>query len=401
MNNKICAICGKPIKNSESYHTDVDGNYYHDDCVNDSDDFFICSDCDTVFPMDEAVGIDNGDLLVCSDCAENNYTCCTDCGQYFSEEYITNVEDDPYCNSCLDNEIDRGNIDVCGNCGRYFYTENLNYDEYDECYYCNECRNEDDYIIRNYHDNPPLKMFPLTDEPHFGIELEVDNGDNPTDLATSLADLLGDHAYYMHDGSLNNGVEIITQPHTPEEFYKLPWDKVLTMCKDNNFRSHDSKTCGLHMHVSRSLFKDNDSIYRIIYFYEHYIADILKMSRRTHDQMASWAKTYGWGDKTFAELLSESNIIPDFNYGDHSDRYQAVNLTNRDTIEFRLMRGTLNYNTFMATIDFLWTTANNAAKMTNDDVTNAANYLKGIKKETLDYLHSRNAFLEVDNTICA
>ena len=125
------------------------------------------------------------------------------------------------------------------------------------------------------------------------------------------------------------------------------------------------------------------------------------MSRRTHEQMENWAKTYGWGNKTFAMLLSESNILNDFNYGEHSDRYHAVNLTNSNTIEFRLMRGTLNYNTFMATIDFLWTTANNAAKMTNDDVTNAANYLKGIKKETLDYLHSRNAFLEVDNTICA
>lgn len=399
MNNKICAICGKPIKKSEFYHTDVEGNYYHADCVNDSDDFFICPDCDKVFPIDEAVDIDNGDFLVCSDCAENNYTLCIDCGQYFSEDYITDVEGDYYCQGCLDRQIDRGNINTCGDCGLYFYTEDMHWDDYDGCYYCYNCRDDD--LILSYHDNPPLKMFPLTDEPHFGIELEVDNGDNPADLATSLEDLLGDHAYYMHDGSLNNGVEIITQPHTPEEFYKLPWDKVLTMCKDKDFRSHDAKTCGLHMHVSRSLFKDNDAIYRIIYFYEHYIADILKMSRRTHDQMASWAKTYNWGNKTFAELLSESNIIPDFNYGDHSDRYHAVNLTNRNTIEFRLMRGTLNYNTFMATIDFLWTTANNAAKMTNDDVTDVANYLKGIKKETLDYLHSRNAFLEVDNTICA
>lgn len=399
--DEICKICGKPIKDFESYHQDNDGNCYHDDCLDDSDDFFVCPDCDTVFPMDEAVEIDDGDVLVCSDCAKNNYICCVDCDHYFSEDYITYVEGDAYCRGCLDNQIDGGDIDICGDCGRYFYTNNLHYDECDDCYYCNECRDEDDYIIRSYHDNPPLKMFPCTYEPHFGIELEVDDGDNPTGLAKDLQDLLGDHAYYMHDGSLNNGVEIITQPHTPEEFYKLPWDKILTMCKDKDFRSHDSKTCGLHMHVSRSLFKGDSSIYRIIYFYEHYITDILKMSRRTHEQMVNWAKTYDWGDKTFAELLSESNIIPDFNYGNHSDRYHAVNLTNSNTIEFRLMRGTLNYNTFMATIDFLWTTANNAAKMTNDDVTNAANYLKGIKKETLDYLHSRNAFLEVDNNICA
>ena len=399
--DKICAICGEPITDDQQYHQDNDGNYYHDDCVADSDDFFICSDCNTVYPIDDEVAIDGGEFFVCQTCADNYYIRCDDCGQYFSSDNIIKVEDDRYCQGCLDNQIDRGNIDTCANCGDYFYTENMHYDEYNDCYYCYNCRDDDDDLIRDYHDNPSLVMFPDTNEPHFGIELEVDGGDSPNDLATALRDILTNHAYFMHDGSLDNGVEIITQPHTLDEFYKLPWDKVLDTCKDMNFKSHDAKTCGLHMHVSRSLFKDNDAIYRIIYFYEHYIDDILKMSRRTHGQMEQWANTYNWGNKTFAKLLSESNILHDYNYGDHCDRYHAVNLTNCNTIEFRLMRGTLNYKTFMATIDFLWTTANNAATMTNDDVTNVANYLKGIKKETLDYLHSRNAFLEVHNNVCA
>ena len=398
--DKICAICGEPITDNQLYHRDKYGDYYHDDCVADSDDFFICPDCSTVYPADDEVAIDGGEFFVCQTCAERYYIQCDDCGRYFSSNNIIKVEDDRYCQGCLDSQIDRGNIDTCGNCGDYFYTENMHWSDYDDCYYCYNCRDDDD-LIRSYHDNPSLVMFPDTNEPHFGIELEVDNGDSPNDLATALRDILTNHAYFMHDGSLDNGVEIITQPHTLDEFYKLPWDKVLDTCKDRNFRSHDAKTCGLHMHVSRSLFKDQASIYRIIYFYEHYIDDILKMSRRTHGQMEQWANTYNWGNKTFAELLSESNILQDYNYGDHSDRYHAVNLTNSNTIEFRLMRGTLNYKTFMATIDFLWTTANNAATMTNDDVTNVANYLKGIKKETLDYLHSRNAFLEVNNNVCA
>ena len=398
--DKFCAICGEPITDDQLYHQDNDGNYYHDDCIADSDDFFICPDCDTVYPIDDEVAINGGDYFVCITCAESNYTKCYDCGNYFSSNNITRVEDDYYCQDCLDNQIDRGNIDTCGDCGDYFYTENMHWSDYDECYYCYNCR-DDDELIRSYHDNPSLVMFPPTNEPHFGIELEVDNGDSPNDLASSLRDILTNHAYFMHDGSLDNGVEIIAQPHTLDEFYKLPWDKILTVCKDKGFRSHDAKTCGLHMHVSRSLFKDNNAIYRIIYFYENYIDDILKMSRRTHGQMEQWADTYGWGNKTFAELLSESNILNDYNYGDHSDRYHAVNLTNSNTIEFRLMRGTLNYKTFMATIDFLWTTANNAATMTNDDVTNVANYLKGIKKKTLEYLHSRNAFLEVNKNVCA
>ncbi len=397
--DKICAICGEPITDNQPAHQDNEGNYYHDECIQDSDDFFICPECDTVYSFDDSVEVDN-EFFVCMNCAEQYYNRCDDCGGYFTSDNLIHVEDDLLCANCFDRALDRGNIDICADCGEYHYTDNMHYDEYDGCYYCHNCR-DDDSLIRSYHDNPALKMFPPTDEPHFGIELEVDEGDDPTDLAKTLQGILGNHAYYMHDGSLDCGVEIITQPHTPEEFYKMPWDKVLTTCLDNGFKSHDAGTCGLHMHVSRSLFKDDDAIYRIIYFYEHYIADILKMSRRTHSQMDNWASTYGWGDSTFAQLLTESNILPDFNYGDHGDRYYAVNITNDNTIEFRLMRGTLNYKTFMATIDFLWTTANNAATMTNDDVTNVANYLKGIKKETLDYLHSRNAFLEVNKNICA
>jgi len=41
-------------------------------------------------------------------------------------------------------------------------------------------------------------------------------------------------------------------------------------------------------------------------------------------------------------------------YGKSSGtRYQAVNFENRNTVEFRLFRGTLNYTTFMATLEIV------------------------------------------------
>ena len=234
--DKICAICGEPITDNQQYHQDTANNYYHDDCVADSDDFFICPDCNTVYPTDDEVAINDGDYFVCQTCAESYYIQCDDCGRYFSTDNIINVEDDRYCQDCLDSQIDCGNIDTCGCCGDYFYTENMHWNDYDGCYYCYNCRDDDDDLIRSYHDNPSLVMFPDTNEPHFGIELEVDGGDSPDDLATALRDILTNHAYFMHDGSLDNGVEIITQPHTLDGFYKLPWDEDLDTCKDRNFK---------------------------------------------------------------------------------------------------------------------------------------------------------------------
>lgn len=43
-------------------------------------------------------------------------------------------------------------------------------------------------------------------------------------------------------------------------------------------------------------------------------------------------------------------ILDDAKHKNHRGRYTAVNLTNEDTIEFRLFRGTLKLNTFLATL---------------------------------------------------
>lgn len=37
----------------------------------------------------------------------------------------------------------------------------------------------------------------------------------------------------------------------------------------------------------------------------------------------------------------------------HAGRYTSVNLTNKSTIEFRIFRGTLKYNTLIATLQLL------------------------------------------------
>jgi hypothetical protein len=46
------------------------------------------------------------------------------------------------------------------------------------------------------------------------------------------------------------------------------------------------------------------------------------------------------------------------------DRYVALNFRNSETIEFRLFRGTLNIETFYATLQFVWNLCNLAANLT-------------------------------------
>ena len=411
MSVKRCAICGKFIGENDDVVYNCDGVAYHRDCVENSDDYFICENCGKVEKVDnmhDVIDTDGYTVEWCDYCYEYRTITCDECGATYSQE-CTNINyyeglDRTLDDRCYDQMFDDGVIATCADCGEVFYTDNMRYDGDDGEWYCDDCyedrHNDDDEIIRDYHHNPAIKYFPAIKDDEifkgFGIELEV-SGDNadpdcyPSELAEELSGVLNDHAYYMHDGSIGEGVEIITQPHTMDEFLKLPWRDILKCIRDHGYRSHDAKCCGLHMHISRAAMTQ-EGIARIIYFYEHYINDIIKVSRRTRDGMSQWASTYGWGDLTFAELAKRA---ADKDYGDHSDRYHAVNLTNRNTVEFRLMRGTLNYDSFMATIDFLWTTAMNANTMSDDDITNPANFLKGLKPDTIEYIKRRNAFVGV------
>lgn len=412
MSVKKCAICDKFIGENDDVVYDRDGAPYHKECVANSDDYFICEHCGVVEKVDdmyEVIGTDGNLEEWCGCCNEYETLVCDRCGRAYSDgcDCITWYEtlDRTFDDDCYNELMDDGEIARCADCGEIFYTDDMHWDNYRDEWYCDDCYedhddDDDDEIIREYHHNPAIKYFPAIKDGEkfkgFGIELEV-SGDNanpdcyPSELAERLSDVFGDHAYYMHDGSIGEGVEIITQPHTMDEFLKLPWQDILKQIRDHGYRSHDAKCCGLHMHISRAAMT-KEGIARIIYFYEHYINDIVKVSRRTRDGMSQWASTYGWGDLTFAKLAENA---ADRDYGDHSDRYHAVNLTNKNTVEFRLMRGTLNYDSFMATIDFLWTTAMNANTMSDDDITNPANFLKGLKPDTIEYIKRRNAFVGV------
>ena len=61
--------------------------------------------------------------------------------------------------------------------------------------------------------------------------------------------------------------------------------------------------------------------------------------------MEQWAARYGRKDDP-KEVLKHAK-------GSSLGRYTCVNLTNFDTIEFRLFRGTLKLNTFLATLQMV------------------------------------------------
>lgn len=130
----------------------------------------------------------------------------------------------------------------------------------------------------------------------------------------------------------------------------MPWPAVLHEAAQLGYYSHQTHTCGLHVHVNRTAFgetrrEQDDVIARILFFVENHWNELLRFSRRTQAQMAQWAARYGRKDDPKAML--------DHAKKNQLERYKCVNLTNHDTVEFRMFRGTLKLNTFYATLQMV------------------------------------------------
>ncbi len=187
------------------------------------------------------------------------------------------------------------------------------------------------------------------------MELEIDGAGESCDNAEAILDLCSfphELIYCKHDGSLEDGFEIVTHPMTLDfHCAEMPWETVYRKSVELGYCSHLASTCGLHIHVNRTAFgeteyEQDECISRILYFFEKHWSELLKCSRRTERQLARWAARYGYKENP-VDILEHAKKCCD------SSRYTCVNLTNNDTIEFRIFRGTLKVNTIIATLQMV------------------------------------------------
>jgi hypothetical protein len=191
----------------------------------------------------------------------------------------------------------------------------------------------------------------------YGLEVEIDDGHDRRDAARDIQAAGGDHIYLKEDGSLScDGIEIVTHPATLDYHVNhFPWGDVCEAALSYGYKSHDTDTCGLHIHASRSLFGDTEieqdlTIAKIILLIDRwYDTHIVRFARRNLSRMRRWA------DKPNADIKPEDdeNAAVHKSKKTANDRYKAVNLRNHNTVEFRFFRGTLRRDTIIASIQWV------------------------------------------------
>ena len=355
---------------------------------------FICSRCHEEHSITDCTFFDNENL--CPECVEEHTCICSHCGNRIwqndshCDEYLI------LCQHCHDTYYD-----TCADCGRLVDLSDLHYlseSSYDG--YCESCYNRrtNGAGVRSYC-YKPAPIFYGAGPRFLGVELEIDNGgecDSNANLIQEVGNADHEHIYIKHDGSLHDGLEIVTHPMSlGYHLYEMPWREIFNKALELGYTSHKPGTCGLHVHVNRgslgySSQQQENTIARILYLVENFWHELLRFSRRTQEQMNDWASRYGRKDDPKDVLHSAKN---------RSDRYTCVNLTPSETIEFRMFRGTLTYNTFIATLQMVERLCDVAFHLTDDEIKSVTwnEFVSGLRNdltpELIQYLKERRLYV--------
>lgn len=350
-----------------------------------------CYHCGEIHPLGELRDFEGE--LYCPDCLESLTVTCDCCEQRFSRNAVHQESDLTLCLSCRDSYA------YCSRCGRLVHEDDLHYlSEGDDDGYCDTCYAEVHHSysgIESYYYKPE-PIFYGEGNRYFGVELEIDEGgenDSRANQIMSIANQQHEHLYIKHDGSLEDGMELVTHPMTLDyHLTEMPWGEIVSEAIRLGYYSHKCCTCGLHIHVNRTAFGDTQEeqeevIARILFLVENYWNELLRFSRRTKDQMEEWASRYGRKDDPKAVLDSAKHRY---------ERYKCVNLINSNTIEFRMFRGTLKLNTILATLQMVDRLCEVAFYLTDQEIKclTWTDFVSGCKApELVQYLKERRLYV--------
>lgn len=186
---------------------------------------------------------------------------------------------------------------------------------------------------------------------HMGFELEITSKQGHNLYGRGLdetADMIGDWEglqrliYCKHDGSIGNGIELVSHPRT------LKW----IMAHKENFVSlfeklkedfmNESNRCGLHIHCDRAFMNEPPYVGAKMALLVSRFWNIFKPISRRKGNSLRWCSKVNFYDTTKNGVIKKAH---------EGSRYVAVNTRPAETVEIRLWKSTLDVNMFLATLD--------------------------------------------------
>jgi len=296
---------------------------------------------------------------------------CCYCDDMCDRNDIIDFHENSYCLSCFEDMFF-----VCNDCGDSF--DRNDEVQVDGFLYCDSCA-PTRHPLRDYSAKPDL-THKYGDEPYeipmgIEIELEMTCGNRECgDIIEGIQSELGSSFVLCEDSSLSHGFEIKSPPMTLA-IHRKTW--VGDFLRHSGLRGHTA-TAGIHIHVNR------DSLTEL---------QVAKMcvfvnSMENRNQIRTIAQR---GAGTYTRFIDGKPYK--FKYGkcEGWERYQAINLNERKTIEFRIFNSSTRTERIIKNLEFVRSLCEycEPAKFSLRDLhwQSYANWMAGSKKK-YPVLHS-------------
>lgn len=352
----ICELCGKTHLRGHLTAVSGSGNWCQS-CV--ATHTKRCGKCGNAAPSHAFQRVKRFDSATgayieedwCGCCALSHSRTCTCCNTRVSNDSASmlSIGNELLCHVCSDERVV-----TCQDCGTRTAVSDVVYRN--GMFICRRCRDRaaSSCGVRGYHGFPSEKMrfyrvgadgtevvetSQASDALYLGFELEA-GGVSQEEMSDAAADVLGmpsnrsERRFHLErDGSIPAyGFEVVSQPHTYESHCKYEWNEMLKFMIGHGMKSHDLRgECGLHIHVSRTFLSAGDCAN----------IDLFVLKNKTF-----WERIARRTQSSYAKYVNK----PTSEAGISRERYCAVNFLNSRTVEFRLFRGTLKYDTLLATL---------------------------------------------------
>lgn len=275
----------------------------------------------------------------------------------------------PACHVCrtINCLIDHVYCDMCGE-----YDCEMSEAEHVYCDTCDTYNCGRSHAIHDYSFKPSprwLGGIPDVTPYYLGFELEVTSYNENEDALRikewADANIGRDSLYMKHDGSVE-GFEIVSHPMTPQFFESIDWRGFMAQVRanDSGESTYEPHGHGLHVHVSRTAFPNNLTLARWLYMWncQRNRREAISLCRR---ESSEWAGFKPEDVKQLAMLnkqgrITENRMLCPCGCGEplrtanrfypNFQRYSLINLTNRETVEFRGFRSTRRADHFKKSI---------------------------------------------------
>lgn len=335
-----CEWCEEPVRLSG---TTFSGITLCTSCEEDARECAGCGDVLNVSDGDYYVFDSYGrrDDYYCHHCWEMRATSCDVCDEVYHED------DEPPCD--------------CNNPSSLILNYSAMRDANDRIFFVGMTGDRDTDMPNMIRSQHRFNRSEFVHEPMMGFECETESEQCDLYHGASLFQNMIDNErlYLKEDGSLRDGFEIVTQPHTLDMYQNhFDWQpfRDLSQYGFRSYKYHNpnlNHDVGFHIHINRNAFytkrlhertSSSPHLYGFLSFIYHNVNAMTRISSRNSH----------YGSITDTEL---DNIYGYARHRSYGDRSVAVNCRNQHTIELRCFSGALNPNRALGYLEFthaLW-----------------------------------------------